>query len=71
LNFMLRLGWGPTVDNKTTKMLDRDRAQELFLNLGKMRAAPSNMDLAMLEAFDRKYKAKKKIWRNKDTLLDE
>lgn len=69
LNFILRLGWGPTVDDKTTKMIDRDRALELFLDGGKMRAAPSNMDLNMLEAFDRKYKAKKGIWRNKDKLV--
>lgn len=71
LNFMLRLGWGPIVDDKSTKMIDKDRAIEMFLNLGKMRAPASNMDLAMLESFDRKYKAKKKVWRNKDTLLED
>lgn len=71
LNFMLRLGWGPTVDDKTTKMIDRDRAIELFLDGGKMRSAPSNMDINMLEAFDRKYKAKKGVWRNKDKLKVE
>ncbi len=69
LNFMLRLGWGPTVDDKTTKMIDRDRALEIFLDGGKMRSAPSNMDINMLESFDRKYKAKKGIWRNKDKLI--
>ena len=71
LNFMLRLGWGPTVDDKTTKMIDRDRALELFLDGGKMRPAPSNMDINMLESFDRKYKAKKGVWRNKDKLVTD
>jgi len=68
---MLRLGWGPRKDDKTTKTIDRDRALELFLDGGKMRAAPSNMDLNMLEAFDRKYKARKGVWRNKDKLVNE
>ena len=71
LNFMLRLGWGPRKDDKTTKTIDRDRALGLFLDGGKMRAAPSNMDLNMLEAFDRKYKAQKGVWRNKDRLVNE
>ncbi len=69
LNFLLRLGWGPTIDDKTTKMLDRDRALELFLDGGKMRAANVNMDSALLEAYDRKYKAKKGIWRTGEKLL--
>lgn len=59
LNFMLRLGWGPTVDDKSTKMIDRDRAIQLFLDGGKMRAASSNADMQMLAAFDRKYRARK------------
>lgn len=69
LNFMIRLGWGPTIDDKSTKMIDKTRAIELFFSGGSMRAAPSNMDLALLESFDRKYKAQKKIWRNRDNLL--
>lgn len=58
-NWMLRLGWGPTVDDKTTKTIDRDRSIELFLTGGKMRASPSNMDVMMLQSLDRKYKGKK------------
>ena len=71
LNFMLRLGWGPTVDDKTTKMISRDRAVELFVDGGSMRASSANMDLNMLESFDRKYKAKKNIWRTKEKLINE
>jgi hypothetical protein len=36
-----------------------------------MRSAPSNMDLNQLESYDRKYKAQKNIWRNKDRLVTE
>jgi glutamyl-tRNA synthetase len=69
LNFMLRLGWGPTIDDKTTKLLPRERALELFLTGGAMRAASSNMDLNLLESFDRKYKAQKGQWRTGEKLV--
>ena len=71
LNFMVRMGWSPTVDDKTTKMLPREKMLYMFLSGGKMKGNLANMDLAKLEAFDRKYKAEKKIWRNKDKLIDE
>jgi glutamyl-tRNA synthetase len=70
LNFMLRMGWSPTVDDKTTKIIDRDRALEMFLTEGKMKSKSANMDLAKLESFDRKYKAAKGIWRNRDKLIN-
>lgn len=57
LNWLLRLGWGPTRDDKSTKMLDRERALALFLDGGKMRPSPANMDLNQLAAYDRRYKA--------------
>ena len=60
VNWMLRLGWGPTVDDKTTALISRDRAIEMFLTGGKMRNSPANMDIQKLDSFDRKYKAKKK-----------
>ncbi len=60
LNFLLRLGWGPTVDDKTTKIIDRDRALELFVDGGKMRGSPANIDLVKLASFDRKYKGRKR-----------
>lgn len=68
LNFLARLGWGPKVDDKTTKLLPRERMLEMFLNHGKMRSQPSNMDLDKLESFDRKYKAQKNIWRTREKL---
>lgn len=59
LNYMARQGWGPTVDDKSAAILPRKRMLDLFLNGGKMRAAPSNFDQALLDSFDRKYKARK------------
>lgn len=58
-NWLLRLGWGPTVDDRTTRTITRDRASELFLNGGKMRSAPANLDRIMLDSLDRRYKAMK------------
>lgn len=69
LNFLARLGWGPTVDDKTTKTLPRDRMVELFLAGGKMKASIANMDMQKLEAFDRKYKAQKGVWRTGENLV--
>ncbi len=71
LNFMLRLGWAPTVDDKSKKVIDREYALQLFLTEGKMNAKSANMDLEKLEAYDRKYKAKKGVWRNRDKLIEE
>ena len=71
LNFLLRLGWGPTNEGKEHKVIDRDFALDIFLDGGNMRSQSANMDLNMLEAYDRKYKAKKKIWRNRDMLSED
>jgi glutamyl-tRNA synthetase len=68
LNFMLRLGWAPTVDDKSKKIIDRDFALQLFLTEGKMNAKSANMDMEKLEAYDRKYKARKGVWRNREKL---
>lgn len=69
LNFLARLGWGPTVDDKTTALLSRERMLELFLEHGKMKNQNAGFDVAKLESFDRKYKAKKGVWRNGQSLL--
>lgn len=55
-NWLLRLVWGPTIHDKTTSTIDRDRAVRLFLDGGRMRASPANMDPMLLSAMDRKYK---------------
>lgn len=61
LNFMARLGWGPNVDDKTTKLLPRQRMLELFFEGGHMRSPSSGLDMAKLDSFDRKYKAQSKV----------
>ena len=57
-NFLLRLGWGPSVDDKTARTIDRTRAVSLFLDAGRMRPSPANMDPMLLAALDRRYKGR-------------
>lgn len=70
LNFLLRMGWGPKVDDKTAAVIDRDRAKALFIDGGTLKASSSNMDLGKLESYDRKYKAKKGVWRTGAKLIE-
>lgn len=70
LNFMARMGWGPRVDDKTTKMLPKEKMVEMFMTGGGMRNAMSGYDLNKLESFDRKYKAAKKVWRTGEKLIN-
>jgi glutamyl-tRNA synthetase len=56
LNFLLRMGWGPRVDDKTAAMISKERAIGLFSE-GKMKGASSNFDQAKLDSYNRKYKA--------------
>ncbi len=58
LNFMLRLGWGPKIDDKTATIIDKDRALELFLNDGNLKASPANMDMNKFEFLKKKYTKK-------------
>lgn len=57
-NFLLRLGWGPKVDDRSTVMIPRDRAMALFLDGGNLRAASSKVDFSQLAKLDRRYKGK-------------
>lgn len=59
LNFLLRMGWGPSIDDKTTAILTREDALRLFLDGGRMKSAPANFDMDKLNSFNRKYKARK------------
>lgn len=60
LNFMARLGWGPSKDDKSTTLLSQERMVELFFKGGKMRAAPSGFDQNKLDFYNRKYNRKSK-----------
>lgn len=59
LNYLLRLGWGPYVDDKSANFIPRERALELFFDGGKLRASSANFDQAKLDSLNRKYKALK------------
>ena len=59
LDFMLRLGWGPKGEDKTHSVISKERAVNLFIASGNMRNSQANVDIAKLESFDRKYKARK------------
>lgn len=55
LNFMARMGWGPTIDDKSASLLPRDKMLKLFFGGGRMRSAPSNIDQAKLNWYNKKY----------------
>lgn len=59
-NFLLRLGWGPKVDDKTTALMTRDDALRLFLDGGNLKGNHSKVDFQKLDSFDRKFKSRKK-----------
>lgn len=59
LNFLLRLGWSPSKDDKSTAIITKDRAISMFLAEGKMRASNANADFVKLDSFNRKYKGMK------------
>lgn len=56
LNFILRLGWSPTQDDKTNNIIQRDKAIDLFLKGGKMRAPNCKVDINKLNWYNKKYK---------------
>lgn len=58
LNYVLRLGWSPKVDNKSNNIIDKDRAVELFLNEGNIKSSNSKIDLDKLSWYDKKYRAR-------------
>lgn len=56
LNYVLRLGWSPKEDTKVNNIINRQRAIELFLDGGKMKANNAKIDLDKLEWYNKKYK---------------
>ena len=59
LNYLLRMGWTPTRDDKSMATISKDKAVELFVAGGKMRASNANIDPAKLASYDRKHRARK------------
>ena len=60
LNAMLRMGWGPTRDDKSTAILTREQAVEMFMTGGRMKSSPAEFDRVKLDWMDRKYKGAKR-----------
>lgn len=58
-NFLLRLGWGPKVDDKASTFMDREQAKALFLDGGSMKSSNANFDSMKLDFYDRRYKQMK------------
>lgn len=58
-NFLLRLGWGPKVDDKASTFMDRRQATDLFLEGGRMRSSNASFDQAKLDFYDRRWKQRK------------
>jgi len=58
-NCLLRLGWGPKIDDKSTAVLTRDDALKLFMAAGNLKNSPARFDILKLDAWDRKFKARK------------
>lgn len=56
LNYVLRLGWGPKIDDKTTNIITKERALELFVEHGNLRATNAKLDLVKLNWYNKKYK---------------
>jgi glutamyl-tRNA synthetase len=54
-NCLLRLGWGPKIDNKTTSKITRDDAFRLFVDGGNLLASPSKFDLVKLDSWNKKF----------------
>lgn len=55
LNLMLRMGWGPSVDDKSTAIIPKEKALGLFWSGGRMRSAPSKLDMTKLAWLHKKY----------------
>jgi glutamyl-tRNA synthetase len=55
LNFILRMGWAPSIDNKENSIIPKEKAIKMFLTEGRMRAAPSNFDQQKLDWYQKVY----------------
>lgn len=55
LNFILRLGWSPTKDDKSNNIITKDKAINMFLSDGNMRAPNCKVDIKKLDWYNKKY----------------
>lgn len=56
LNYILRLGWSPKIDDKSNNIIKRDKALDLFINGGSLKSSNAKIDLNKLNFYDKKYR---------------
>lgn len=56
--FLVRLGWGPHVDNRENSLVTRDMALKMFLTEGNLRGSAAGMSVQLLDAIDHKMKSR-------------
>jgi|TARA_R110000851_G_scaffold270161_2_gene422838 glutamyl-tRNA synthetase len=56
LNYMLRMGWSPYLDNKENSVIGRDKAIRMFWDEGKMKPSPAKLDANKLRWYNKKHK---------------
>lgn len=54
--FLVRLGWGPHIDNKANSLVTREMALRMFLDEGSMRSSNAGLNPQILDAIERKFK---------------
>lgn len=55
LNYVLRLGWSPKVDDKSNNIIDKDKAIRLFIDEGNLKSNNAKIDLDKLDWYNKKY----------------
>jgi glutamyl/glutaminyl-tRNA synthetase len=56
INFLLRMGWGPKPEDKTTVLITMERALEMFLTSGSLKNSPARLDIPKLDSYNKKFK---------------
>lgn len=58
LNWILRLGWSPTKDDKSNQFIDTEQAISMFMTQGKMSASNAKLNEQKLDFYHNHYKTK-------------
>jgi len=56
LNYMLRMGWSPSLDNKENSVISKDKALRMFWDEGKMKPSPAKLDTNKLKWYNKKHR---------------
>ena len=55
LNYVLRLGWAPYIDDKNSQIIDKNRAMKMFWNEGRLKPANAKCDINKLQFLSKKH----------------